>query len=669
MTLATRTLYTLALSIISISATLAQGNDNCALAVAQSLPIGGSITLTGNNSAATAAGDFVAGSPYATSPVYWVKFTTTACANVTVSYCAQSPAWVGTFDILASTCPGDVLVSASTANTVECGNGNTTYLYNLLPAGTWAFAVLNNPGAGMSGPFSLTVSATTCSENNDQCDQVIPQALASGGSVSFSGNNTTASGINDFAAGSPYFGTPVYWHAFTLSGCNNVTVNYCAQSPAWTNTLGIISRDCPGNDLVNASAFNTIDCGNGNSTFRYDFLTAGTYYVPVLADGNSGSIGAYTLNVSAVACVENNDLCSAVVPQPLASGSSLNFTGDNTSASGIGDFDESTVYFGSPVYWHAFTTTGCNDITVDYCGQTPVWTNTFGILTRDCPGLDLVNPTQFNYTACVDGNVTFYHNSLSEGTYYVPVLADGGSGSIGAYSINVTATACPINFDLCTATPNQTLAIGSPVVINANNASAGSTNDWAPGNLFVGTPVNWHRFTTTACLDVEIAYCGTTPAFGQTLGLVASVCPGDQLTFGSAGTPCSDSNTSWAYDDLPAGTWYVPVINNPGQSASGPYTMTITGTDCTIGMDEQGQVFTSLFPNPSDGAVRLLSKISGPALITVFDLAGRTVGAERAGLTAGQFTDLTLARSLPAGSYGVRVDHASGTDVLRLQIR
>ncbi len=360
MTLITRTVHTLALSLVLLATTHGQGNDNCAQAVAQNLAVGGSITLTGNNATATATNDFQAGSVYAGSPVYWVKFTTTSCANVTIAYCGQSPAWVGTFDIVTQACPAaDVdLVHATTANAVECGDGNTTYLYNQLPAGTWAFAVLNNPGAGMSGPFSLNVSATACSLNNDLCAGLTPQALAPGSPLTFTGDNTTANGLNDFATGSPYFGTPVYWHAFSLSACANVTVNYCAQNPAWSNTLGILSRDCPGEDLITATTFNTVDCGNGNATFNYAFLQAGTYFLPVLADGNTGSIGSYSVQVAAVACVENNDQCSQTIPLVMASGSSNTFSGDNTTASGIGDFDPGSIYSGTPVYWHAFTTTG-----------------------------------------------------------------------------------------------------------------------------------------------------------------------------------------------------------------------------------------------------------------------------------------------------------------------
>ncbi len=282
-----------------------------------------------------------------------------------------------------------------------------------------------------------------------------------------------------------------------------------------------------------------------------------------------------------------------------------------------------------------------------------------------------MNASQFNNADCGDGNITFFYNNLTEGTYYIPVLADGNTGSIGAYNVTVTVNACPINYDLCSATPPQALASGTPLIINANNANAGSAGDWATGNIFEGTPVNWHRFTTTECLDVSVAYCGTSPAFGQTLGLVPNACPADQLTYytGTNTTACGDGNATLLYNDLPAGTWYVPVINNPGQSASGPYTLTISGVQCNIGMDEPARVIAALFPNPSDGPVRLLSTVSGPARITFLDVTGRMLRTERINLSAGQVTEISLAQAVPPGSYALRVEHASGSETLRLQVR
>ena len=129
----------------------AQGNDDCSLAVPEALAIGSSVVLSGDNSAANGIGDFVATSPYAGAPVYWVEFTTSACANITISYCGQAPVWANTLGILANSCPADQLVSANGFNDVECGDGNRTYHFDELPAGTWALPVLNDPGNNSSG--------------------------------------------------------------------------------------------------------------------------------------------------------------------------------------------------------------------------------------------------------------------------------------------------------------------------------------------------------------------------------------------------------------------------------------------------------------------------------------------------------------------------------------
>ena len=670
MNLATRTALTLSLTILSTSAALAQGNDDCALAVAQNLSVGSSITLSGNNSTATATNDFVVGSIYAGSPVYWVKFTTTQCANVTIAFCGQSPAWSGPFAILANTCPGDVLVNANMSNTSDCGDGNVTFFFSLLPAGTWAFPVLNNPGAGMSGPFNLTVSATACAQNNDLCSDLTPQLLSSDASLTFSADNTGATSLNDFDPGSIYAGSPVFWHAFTTDGCNTVTLDYCSQNPAWTNVFQVLFTDCPGLEPVQPTTGNYTDCGNGNATFVFNELGAGTYYVPVLADGGSGSIGAYTITASAVGC--SNDLCTSVTPQPLASGSTVNFSGDNSTATSLNDFDASSPYFGSPVFWHAFTTTGCNTVTVDYCGQNPAWTNTFGILARDCPGLDLVSASQFNTTDCGDGNTTFIYNSLDEGTYYVPVLSAPGQGSSGPYTIHVTAVACPVDYNLCASVQDQPLAAGGTLVFAANNSTAGSTDDWAVGSPFTGSPVNWHRFTTATCMDVTVHYCSTSPGWNNAFGFLTNSCPADTLTyfFSSNQTNCGNGNLTYIFNDLPAGTWYLPVLNDASNGASGPYTITVFSQECNIGLEETTTLDWSVFPNPSDGGFNVL--YGGPAVqatIEILDLTGRSVHSERVFLATGSVRAVNATSKLAAGGYELRITTPSSRSGHRVLVR
>ncbi|MBP9080555.1 MAG: hypothetical protein KBF80_09920, partial [Flavobacteriales bacterium] len=150
-----------------------------------------------------------------------------------------------------------------------------------------------------------------------------------------------------------------------------------------------------------------------------------------------------------------NDFCSAVTPEPLAVGSSLTFTGDNTNATFAGDAEAGTLLaqYPSPNTWHAFITTDCADVTVSYCATDSGWSNVWKLLTTDCPAQTLINPTTVETTTCANGNWTFTFVGLGAGTYYLPVPNVGFGQGGGPYSVEVSAAACaggpPAN-DLCT---------------------------------------------------------------------------------------------------------------------------------------------------------------------------------------------------------------------------
>ncbi len=579
-----RTSYVLSLAVLLgfSERASAQGNDDCAQVTPVALPSGGSITLTGDNSTANGIGDFVATSPYAGAPVYWVAFTTQGCGDVTITYCGQNPAWTNTFGILANSCPADELVSASSFNDLDCGDGNRTYFFDNLPAGTWSLPVLNDPGNNSSGVFSIDVSHSPCPENNDLCAGLVPQVLPSGGSLTFTGDNSTAGGTNDFDPNSPYFGAPVAWHAFTTTGCNNVTIAYCGQAPAWTNVLGILATDCPALNLVNTSNLNVAECGDGNTTFHYDALPEGTYFLPVLNDPGNGSSGPYSISVSAAACPENNDLCSGLTAQTLASGASLTFSGDNSTAGSTNDFDPNSPYSGAPVAWHAFTTSACNDVTISYCGQAPVWSNVLGILATDCPALNLVNTSSLNVTECGDGNTTFHYDALPAGTYFLPVLNDPNNNSSGAYSITVSASACAVNNDLCFGLVAEPLPIGGTVTFTGDNSNATGINDFDPNSPFAGAPVKWHRFNNPGCATISISYCGQNPVWGNVLGILATDCPALNTIFFTSvdQTTCVDGNYTYTWSQLSAGDYFIPVLLDASQNATGPYSITVSSLAC-----------------------------------------------------------------------------------------
>lgn len=138
----------------------------------------------------------------------------------------------------------------------------------------------------------------------------------------------------------------------------------------------------------------------------------------------------------------DNDNCSTVVPDPLGVGSSVVWTNDNTGATTSGDaVPGSALADGAPKVWHAFTLTACADVTLSYCGTTPVFADTYGVLVQSCPADDPVTTaTSSETTSCADGNWTHVFTGLPPGDYYIPV---NSSSSVGAYQLTAAATACP----------------------------------------------------------------------------------------------------------------------------------------------------------------------------------------------------------------------------------
>src|SRR5690606_7863449 len=101
-------------------------NDECSGAANQNLAAGSSVTFTGTTAGATNTGDFVPGSELdGLDATVWHAFTTTECANVTVSYCGTDPAFESNWIFLAPSCPaGDDYILATSSDYTTCPDGN-----------------------------------------------------------------------------------------------------------------------------------------------------------------------------------------------------------------------------------------------------------------------------------------------------------------------------------------------------------------------------------------------------------------------------------------------------------------------------------------------------------------------------------------------------------------
>lgn len=141
--------------------------------------------------------------------------------------------------------------------------------------------------------------------------------------------------------------------------------------------------------------------------------------------------------------------------------------------------------------------------------------------------------------------------------------------------------------DACSTVTPQSLSVGGSLTFSGNNTGATIDGDYEAGSQLdgLGLPSVWHAFTTTACSDVVLSYCNSDAGFATNYWIIiSSACPaGDaSLVFNSANeqTTCPDGMGTITYTNLPAGTYYVPVLTDEANGVVGNYTIAVTATAC-----------------------------------------------------------------------------------------
>lgn len=222
-------------------------NDDCSSLSDVTLPLGGSITFSGDNTGATSTNDFVPGSTLdGVDPCVWHKFTTAECANIVVSYCTTDPAFPAVLAILSPTCPtGDDYQSFFNYNYTDCGNGNGTIYYQSVPAGTWYLPVMANSFMNAVGPYTIHVSSSACPvlPANDECTNAVALTVQDWCDFNYF---TSAGGTESMPAvdcgGNVGFANDDVWFSFTAT--------------ASTISIGVLGGD-PGDDST-GTGFNAV---------------------------------------------------------------------------------------------------------------------------------------------------------------------------------------------------------------------------------------------------------------------------------------------------------------------------------------------------------------------------------------------------------------------------
>lgn len=224
----------------------------------------------------------------------------------------------------------------------------------------------------------------------------------------------------------------------------------------------------------------------------------------------------------------------------------------------------------------------------------------------------------------------------------------------------------PVN-DRCSDVTAQALSVGSPITFTGTTTGADTIGDYGSGSPLEGSNASvWHAFTLTECANVSVAYCGTSPAFEQVWGLLASTCPASTVRYadGINTLTCGDGNTTLTFDSLGAGTWYLPVLFD-AEDANGDYTMEVGASSCVTGLAPEG-VLAGWNIFMANGRLRILPGSGDPAVVVaVFSVDGRSLFAWAGPVVKGETVDLDLSTATDRALLLVRLTTAGGSLVRR----
>lgn len=233
-------------------------------------------------------------------------------------------------------------------------------------------------------------------------------------------------------------------------------------------------------DLLYTNDDNGPWCSGVPSSVSYTAPSTGVYIVEISHLGCSGLNNSGNFAYKTNHPVPVNDNCTAITPTALSVGSSITFNGDNA-----GGATSDCSLLAWPEVWHAFTTTECADIVIDFCGTTPV--RDVGLVLTQCSCSSLTYWYDYNNYNCGDGNYTMYFEDIPAGTYYYPVYSEGSS--VGPYTLHVTANASMADPTAVGASP-ASYCIGGSTTISATPGSEGDQVYWYTGgcgNTYVGS--------------------------------------------------------------------------------------------------------------------------------------------------------------------------------------
>ncbi len=514
-------------------------NDDCAYATdAGTLVAGETEQLSGTTIDATddCGEDSV--------PEVWVKFTIESCMDVTIDFCDDPSNPTSSSSIVYGGCPCNNASYASEWG-ICSSNDSPSLTWNGLQAGTYYYSIEDNDGK--AGSYVVNITGVDCPpppENDDCEDATDAGTLVADQSEQLSGSAISAT--QDCGE----LWNPEVWIKFTITSCMDVTIDYCDDMNMVYSYINQLYSECPcGGALENN---NLTYCGMmGNPSLTWYNLEAGTYYYPIISEGD------YTVNVTGTDCplLPDNDDCGDAAA--IGEVSELDFSTRGAVYDGSGNCisEGPNIWF---VYTPSFTGTALIELSETMFNiQMAVYDG------YSCSPL----PTELGCTS----ETRFDIDVVTGQQYLIEIGSQDGSSGNGRLTIN-EAPDTPSNDDCTDADDGGTLQSGVPVQYTGN--STGATLD-CDVNMFSEV---WIQFTVESCMNVTIDYCDDNSSIWQASQNLHTDCDCYNYLFPSQSSSCENNNPVFVWYDIQPGTYYYPVWATNG--IGGPYTVNVTGVDC-----------------------------------------------------------------------------------------
>lgn len=503
---------------------------------------------------------------------------------------------------------------------------------------------------------------------NDECaaaEPILVTGLDDCGTGAVTGTNEFSTETNDVpSCDISEFGIQDVWYSFN-SGSESAIVVTLTPDANMTDHSFVVYEGCGGAEVA---------C---------EILPDGTplvvvvqpntdYVVQVYSNLDFGGGGDFTLCVSADdSPAPVNDICSGGIPEALAIGNTVTFTGTTVGATLEGDYVQPEV-FGVPAVWHAVTTTSCANLVLDFCGTTPAFTNGAPFISPTCPA-DTNTAVVFNtvdVTTCGDDNFTVTYLNVPAGTWYLPVWSEIGE-SYGEYTFNASAVACidpPANDDCENAISITPTSFCSPVSGTTLGATESLQADLCSGSTGDADDDVWYSFEATGA-NMTVSVTGGTD-FDAVLGVYAFGCGSFDLITCVDNSLGGEEETIDLTDLTIGGTYYYRIYDyflGPGEDPT--FTTCVTGELGTALTETSASGSWNVFPNPGNGLLNIAYQGQADrAVIDVLDLSGRLVHSEQLYLNNGQRAALNLNDRLANGAYTVRLTNSRGSTTQRVVV-